>query len=96
MPFIKDNGLFRFTPDECLTASQIKSYFSCLTRRRRKQVNHSQRLSSQSVATNADYQMNTNDSDEEIDEENSNDYDSEVAADQMADFQQVAKKILNK
>ncbi|CAF2463416.1 unnamed protein product [Rotaria sp. Silwood2] len=96
MPFIKDNGQFRFTPDEDLTASQIKSYFSYVTRRRRKQVNESQRLSSQSVATNNGYRMDLNDSDEEIDEENTSDYDSQVAAEQIADFQQIARNILKK
>ncbi|CAF4060854.1 unnamed protein product [Rotaria sp. Silwood1] len=96
MPFIKDNSQFRFTPDECLTASQIKSYFSHLTRRRRKQVNESQRLFSQSVATNNGYRMDLDDSDEEIDEENTSDYDSQVAAEQITDFQQIARNILKK
>ena len=96
MPFIKDNGQFRFTPEKCLTASQMKSYFSCLTRTRRKQVNDSQRLSNQSVTTMSDYQINSNDGDEEINAEISNEYDSQVAADKMADFQQLAKEILKK
>jgi hypothetical protein len=69
MPFIKDNGQFRFTPDECLTASQIKSFFSCLTRKRRKQTNNSQNFLNQSVTRNNIQQVNSDESDEEIEEE---------------------------
>jgi hypothetical protein len=33
---VKENGRYRFTPDEWLTTKQIKSFFSTLTQTRRK------------------------------------------------------------
>jgi hypothetical protein len=39
MQYVKENGKFRFTPDEWLTAKQIKSFFSTLTKTRRKKSN---------------------------------------------------------
>ncbi len=97
MPFIKDNGQFIFTPDECLTASQTKSYFSCLTQKRRKQMNNSQRYRNQPMAVNNDQEVNSDDSDNEIgDEEESDDHDNQVAAQQMTNFQRKSKEILKK
>ncbi|CAF1685817.1 unnamed protein product [Rotaria magnacalcarata] len=63
MSYIKENGKFRFTPDEWLTAKQIKSFFSTLTHNRRKNVNmmvyqntpNSQHVQSKEV------ELNTND-----------------------------------
>ncbi len=39
MPYVKENNEFRFTPDEWLTAKQIKSFFSNLTQTRRLNSN---------------------------------------------------------
>ncbi|CAF2130763.1 unnamed protein product [Rotaria magnacalcarata] len=63
MSYIKENGKFRFTPDEWLNAKQIKSFFSTLTHNRRKNVNmmvyqntpNSQHVQSKEV------ELNTND-----------------------------------
>lgn len=41
MPYVKENGRFRFQPDEWLTTKQIKSFFSTLTSNRRRNSNPS-------------------------------------------------------
>ncbi|CAF3349549.1 unnamed protein product [Rotaria sp. Silwood2] len=96
MPFIKENSQFRFSPEECLTTSQIKSYFSCLTRQRRKKINDSQRSLNQSVTTITYNDSNSNESDEETDEDDSHDYDYDVAAEQMNDFEKIATQVLKR
>ena len=96
MPFIKENGQFRFSPEECLTTSQIKSYFSCLTRQRRKKMNDSQRSLNQSVTTITYNDSNSNESDEETDEDDSHNYDYDVAAEQMNDFEKIATQVLKR
>ncbi|CAF1589072.1 unnamed protein product [Rotaria magnacalcarata] len=89
MPFVKDNGQFRFAPDECLTASQIKIFFSCLTRKRRKQIDNIRRFSNEPTATNTQ-QVHSNDTDDETDDDESSEYDSHIAAQDMADLQQTS------
>ena len=57
MLYIKKNGKFRFTPEEWLTTKQIKSFFSNITRDRRKKANsavcHTQK-NSQCLRSNED------------------------------------------
>ena len=95
MPFIRDSGQFRFTPEECLTASQIKSYFSYLTRKRRKQKNDSQQSFNRTTTVNRKNREDSEESDEDIDED-ADDFDFQTAAEDMADFQRMAAKILEK
>jgi len=52
MPYVKENGQFRFKPEEWLTAKQIKSFFSTLTQTRRQNSNfaNAKHISSQKKA----------------------------------------------
>lgn len=43
MQYVKENGRFRFSPEEWLTAKQIKSFFSTLTQNRRQSSNSTTR-----------------------------------------------------
>ncbi|CAF1372488.1 unnamed protein product [Rotaria sordida] len=95
IPFVKENDRFKFSPDEYLTASQIKSFFSSITRKRRKKITDSQRFRNQSMTTNDNQEVNSDNSDGDI-EDKSNDYDGEVAAQEMTAFQEKAKEILRK
>ena len=94
MPFVRDNGEFRFTPDECLTVSQIKSFFSSLTRKRRKHINNSQGFMNSSMNSQITQQQNLNDIDDDDENDESNEYDFRIAAQEMASLQQKAKEIL--
>ncbi|CAF4482008.1 unnamed protein product, partial [Rotaria magnacalcarata] len=67
-----------------------KFFFSCLTRKRRKQIDNSRRFSNEPTATNTQ-QVNSNDTNDETDDDESSEYDSHIAAQDMADLQQTAK-----
>ena len=65
----EENGRFVFEPDQFLTPTQIRSFFSRLTATRRKQANKSQ---SQVIS------VNQND-DEDVLEEQENEFDSAMS-----------------
>ena len=65
----EENGRFVFEPDQFLTPTQIRSFFSRLTATRRKQANKSQ---SQVISMNQD-------DDEDAIAEQENDFDSAMS-----------------
>ncbi|CAF2181540.1 unnamed protein product [Rotaria magnacalcarata] len=63
--------------------------------KRRKQIDNSRRFSNEPTATNTQ-QVNSNDTNDETDDDESSEYDSHIAAQDMADLQQTAKETLKK
>ncbi|CAF1967248.1 unnamed protein product [Rotaria magnacalcarata] len=64
-------------------------------KKRRKQIDNSRRFSNEPTATNTQ-QVNSNDTNDETDDDESSEYDSHIAAQDMADLQQTAKETLKK
>jgi hypothetical protein len=81
-----ENGDFMFDPSQFLTMSQIKSYFSRLTRKQRLHGSQSQ---SYSVATNNEY-------DEEEIEEAEKDFDSMLTDIQEQSIISIARQRFSK
>ena len=71
-----DQGNFSFTPSQFLTTSQIKSYFSRLTRSRRR--SNQPQSSSRSILTNEHQEEEVEEAENEFDSIQSNIYDQSI------------------
>ena len=85
MQYVKENGRFRFSPEEWLTAKQIKSFFSTITQNRRRSSNTTSRNAETSQKRILSKKMAYSDNDIESSAEQTNikfkdtsDYDSYV------------------
>ncbi|CAF1658369.1 unnamed protein product [Rotaria magnacalcarata] len=72
-----------------------KSEESSTSMKRRKQIDNSRRFSNEPTATNTQ-QVNSNDTNDETDDDESSEYESHIAAQDMTDLQQTAKETLKK